>query len=151
MDRGPARAVLRATGWGLGLILAGAAAARVPQNDDDRVRYLDARSPAFSQPIEGEKPGPAQSRFVEVRVVEVVNPDKVPLTFEVWYKASAEAKVFLGGFSLYPADNPGRFIVATQGKVKDEGAIVLSLIIPDTAPNRGRIRVAVKRLTLLKG
>jgi len=151
MDRGPAQTALRAGGWALGLILAGTAAARVPPNDDDPVRYLDARSPVLSQAIEGEKPGSAHSRFVEIRVVEVINPDRVPLTFEVWYQASAEPKFLLGGFSLYPADNPGRFIVATQGRVKDEGAIVLSLVIPETAPNRDRIRVAVKRLSFLKG
>ena len=65
---------------------------------------------------------------------------------QVNYQSGKEPQTTLGSFSLFPPDNPGSFIVATQGKVRPGGAIVLSLLIPAELDNRDTLRVAVKRL-----
>jgi hypothetical protein len=115
----------------------------------DILYYLDVRKPSVTQPI--ERGGPEGSKFVQVEVTEVLNPKKYPLTFEVRYQSKDNVKTYLGSFSLYPADNPGKFIVATQGKVKDEGAIILSLVVPEKVDPRDTIKVTVKKMKFLKG
>lgn len=118
---------------------------------DDTLYYLDLSKPSVTQPIDARSGGQQGFKFVQVEVTEVVNPKKYPLTFEVRYQSKNNVKTYLGSFSLYPADNPGKFIVATQGKVKDEGAIILSLVPPDKIDSRDTIKVAVKKIKLLKG
>lgn len=119
--------------------------------DDETLYYLDIDKPSIVQPLEPsnmERGG--AYKFVQVEVAKVVNPKKYPLTFQVHYQLNSEVKTYLGSFSLYPADNPGTFIVATQGKLKNEGAIVLSLVIPDKVDAGDTIRVAVKKIKLRK-
>ncbi len=118
---------------------------------DDTLYYLDLSKPSVTQPIEPKGGGQEGYKFVQVEVTEVLNPKKYPLTFEVRYQSKNNVKTYLGSFSLYPADNPGKFIVATQGKVKDEGAIILSLVIPDKIDSRDTIKVTVKKIKFLKG
>jgi hypothetical protein len=84
-------------------------------------------------------------------VAEVLNPKRYALTFEVHYQPTSTAKIYLGSFSLYPADNPGKFIVPTQGKVKNGGAIVLSMVIADKVDTRDPVKVRVKKIKFLKG
>jgi hypothetical protein len=88
---------------------------------------------------------------VQVEVVEVLNPKKYALTFEVHYQPKSNTKIYLGSFSLYPADNPGKFIVPTQGKVKNEGAIVLSMVMADKVNVGDPLKVGVKKIKFLKG
>src|SRR5437016_207434 len=97
---------------------------------DETLYYLDNNDPSITQPLEA-KDGPFDRyKFVQIEVTKVLNPKKYPLTFEVRYLSKSNEKTYLGSFSLYPSDNPGKFIVATQGKLKDEGAIILSLVVP---------------------
>jgi hypothetical protein len=118
---------------------------------DETLYYLDNNNPSLTQPLEA-KDGPFDRyKFVQVEVTEVINPKKYPLTFEVRYLSKSNEKTYLGSFSLYPADNPGKFIVATQGKLKDEGAIILSLVVPDKIGAGDTIKVAVKKIKLIKG
>ena len=116
---------------------------------NDTLFYLDFRKPSVTQPV--GRGGPEGSKFVQVEVTEVLNPQKYPLTFEVRYQSKDNAKTYLGSFSLYPADKPGKFIVATQGKVKDEGAIILSLVVPAEVDTKDTIKVTVKKMNFLKG
>ncbi|MGH9929109.1 MAG: hypothetical protein ACREA9_07770, partial [Pyrinomonadaceae bacterium] len=60
-------------------------------------------------------------------------------------------KLYLGSFGLYPSDNPGKFIVATQGKLKNEGAIVLTLVVPEKVDARDPVRVGVKKIKFVNG
>jgi hypothetical protein len=101
------------------------------QNDksDQAVFSLDLQNPEATQKI---APGdPTNARFVQVEVIKVTNPQKRPAQFEVYYQPSDGEKILLGSFSLYPPDNPGKFIVPTQGKVKAEGKLILSLVKSD--------------------
>jgi hypothetical protein len=113
--------------------------------------YLDNTKPSLTQPIEPVDGRLAAYKFVQVEVVEVFNPKKYMLSFEVSYQSKSDEKTYLGSFSLYPADNPGKFIVATQGKVKEEGAIILSLVTPDKIEAGDTIKVGVKKIKLIKG
>lgn len=67
------------------------------------------------------------NKFVLVDISHVINPESIPLAFMVHYQKPGEEKIYLGSFALFPANNPGRFIVPTQGKVGTDGEIVLSM------------------------
>lgn len=112
---------------------------------------LSLKSPTVVQPIEPRDAAREDSKFVEVEVTGVVNPKKYPLTFRVHYQPKGGERIYLGSFSLYPADNPGKFIVATQGRLRGEGAVVLSLDIPENVGDKDALKVTVKRMKFLKG
>lgn len=119
---------------------------------NETLYYLDINKPGIVQPLDSRNMDQGRSyKFVQVEVANVVNPKKYPLTFQVHYQLNSDVKTYLGSFSLYPADNPGKFIVATQGKLKNEGAIVLSLVIPPDVEAGDTIKVGVKKIKLLKG
>ena len=103
------------------------------QNDksDQGVYSLDLQKPEITQKILPDDGDPTKARFVQVEVIKITNPQKRPAQFEVHYQPNDGEKILLGGFSLYPSDNPGKFIVPTQGKVKAEGKLILSLVKSD--------------------
>ena len=115
---------------------------------DATVFYMDLANPSITQPVEpGEVAG---AKFVQVEVTEVANLKKYPLSFEVRYQAKGDARIYLGSFALYPSDNPGKFIVATQGKVKGDGAIVLTLVVSEKVDPGDAVKVGIKRIRLVK-
>lgn len=116
----------------------------------DTLYYLDITKPSFEQPIDIEVGPKETAKFVQVEVTHVINPRKHPLTFEVRYRSRDNVTTLLGGFSLYPSDNPGKFLVATQGKVKDAGTIIVSMVTPDKTDSTDVIRVSIKPPRLLK-
>lgn len=89
-------------------------------------------------------------RFVQVEVVKVNNPQNYPLIFNVYYQYPNNKKQLLNSFSLYPAANPGKFIVATNGKLNSEGAIIVSLTTPAKIKQGDEVEVYIKKLTLLE-
>lgn len=115
---------------------------------DAAVFYLDLAHRSITQPVEPNELSGA--RFVQVEVTEVVNRKRVPLSFEVRYQAKDKTRIYLGSFALYPADNPGKFIVATQGKVKGDGAIVLTLVVPEKVEAEDVVKVGIKRISLVR-
>lgn len=118
----------------------------VSVNSDEKLYYLDLTNPSIVQSIDPNQKAVAASRFVKVEVVEVVNPRNLAVAFQVHYQTRTNEKIYLGSFGLFPSDNPGKFIVATQGKLKNEGAIVLSLVKPEGVDAGDTIRVGVKRI-----
>jgi len=108
--------------------------------DQHKTEVAQALSPAM---LAGHK-----YRFVQVEVIKVTNPQKHPLLFNVYYQSPGKAKVLLGTFSLYPADNPGKFIVATQGKVTGEGSIILSMTSTEKMKASDELKVVVKKIGL---
>lgn len=125
-----------------------------PQNQnsksDETLYYLDLNKPHVEQSIELADRDVEGSKFVQVEVSEVNNPQKYPVRFEVSYQPKDEKKILLGSFSLFPPNNPGKFIVPTQGKVKGEGKIILSLVASEQAKSTDTLRVGVKRIRLRK-
>jgi hypothetical protein len=75
----------------------------------------------------------------------VTNPGRLPLSFRVDYRPEGGGTERLGEFSLYPADNPGRFIVATGGKARRRGEIVLTMEDME-AEGMAKVRVGVSSL-----
>ena len=139
----------------LGLIVVLAGTGKViakPGADGSRENFhalssLGPKMPSITQAIEPTD-RTQDCKFVQVEVVEVKNPKNFPVTFKVEYQSKQE-KVFLGTFSLYPPNNPGRFIVPAKAKLGQEGAVVLTLIIPAEAQNDGNWKVVVNRLKFL--
>jgi hypothetical protein len=163
----PGKAALRRAIWRTGLlvVVSSACGCGTPQwvrgaeeirpvdaaQGDDALYHLDFRNPSIQQAIETHGASPQAYRFVQIEVAEVTNPKKHPLSFEVRFQAKDDVINFLGSFSLYPSDNPGKFIVPTQGRLRGEGAIVLSMATPDTIGDQDTTRVAIKKMRLVNG
>ena len=123
--------------------------AHVVATDEAPLRYLDTSRASVSQPVDPAAEGFQGNKFVQVAVVRVVNPGKYGLSFDVYYQPTGGEKLRLGTFALYPADNPGKFIVPTQGLVNREGSIIVSLIVTDSVPSGVPLRVGIGRIALL--
>ena len=120
---------------------------RTPENNGT-LYHLDAQKPTLVQPIEAADRA-QDAKFVQVEVVEVKNPKNLTATFKVEYQTKDQEKFFLGTFSLYPSDNPGKFIVATQGRLRNQGSVVLTLVIPDEFKSGDVFSLTVKRMKFL--
>jgi hypothetical protein len=110
-----------------------------------QVKYLDVQNPSVTRAIEAADRAET-TKLVRVEIVEVQNPKRYAATFRVEYQPKAGEKIFLGAFSLYPSDQPGTFTVATHGKVKSEGSIVVSLIIPENIRDSDILKVGVRKI-----
>lgn len=115
----------------------------------DTLYFLSLDKPTIEQGVDSSAVGEGYP-FVQVEVTAVSNPGNHPLTFEVAYRSRNGATANLGTFSLYPSNNPGKFIVATRGQVKDAGAIVLTMVAEDKPAKADTIKVTVKRITLIR-
>lgn len=119
------------------------------KSKNDQSRLLDLEKPEIEQGIKLTEADVANAKFVQVDVVEVNNPHNLPARFEVFWQPLEGEKIMLGTFSLYPPNNPGNFIVATQGKVKGKGKLILSLVKPDHVAAGDVVQVKVKPMTLV--
>ncbi len=108
------------------------------------MRSLDSAHPSLvlsvAEAAAGEERG-----FVAVEIAEVTNPGRLSLSFQVAFRPEGGGLERLGDFSLYPADNPGRFIVATGGKAQRRGEIVLTMEDVEAEGMAG-VRVGVSSL-----
>jgi hypothetical protein len=134
----------------LSIVVLGTSCSGNEMVESDTLYYLDTNKTSIVQRIEPEDKVDEGCKFVQVEVTKVVNPKRYSLTFEVRYQLNGGESIYLGSFSPYPADNPGKFIVPTQGKVKNQGAIILSLVMQDKPDPKDTIQVAVKRIKFLK-
>lgn len=114
------------------------------------LRYLDTAHPTLTQRVEVAAQRARSARFVRVDIVQVTNPKEVALSFDVFFEPHEGARVWLGTFGPFPADNPGKFIIPTKGIVRAGGALVVSMVIPQgtAGAEAAAIRVAVGRITL---
>jgi len=113
------------------------------------VYYLDSKRPSITQPLDATTKDAEEAKFVQIAIATVQNPQKQALMFEVHYQPTSKQKIYLGTFSLYPPDNPGTFIVPTQGKLRNQGAIILSMVTIDNN-DAASVKVGVKKLQLRK-
>lgn len=73
-----------------------------------------------------------EGKFVRVDIDRVRNPGVEGLAFQVHFQDKDDTRKYLGSFALFPADNPGRFIVPARGLIGSEGEIVLTIDpVPD--------------------
>jgi hypothetical protein len=90
---------------------------------------------------------PEKQKFVQIELTRISNPNKQPLIFEVYFLAQNGDKTFLGTFSPYPPDNPGKFIVPTKGRLRNDGAVVLSMLLPNTTESKCAVSIKVRKFT----
>ena len=119
-------------------------------NGGDTVYRLDLRAPRGRQVLRGDSSAIAAAKFVAINVSEVTNPGKLSLTFEVHYQPERGESALLGTVTLFPADNPGQFIIATGGRLRMNGALTVTLVSPDSGAKRDAVRVSVRPLTLVR-
>lgn len=118
-----------------------------PMRDmETRLPSLDPAHPALAMRVDA-LPRSGEGRFVAVDIARVENRAGIGLAFLVAFRPAGGAEVPLGTFSLYPADNPGRFIVATQGRVRAGGEIVVTLQ-PTDPVGRAPVRVDIRQVAL---
>lgn len=111
------------------------------------MRYLEPGSASIASPVSAADLK-RRPKFVIVRITHVENPEQVPLRFTVIFRrVRGEEETELGTFSLYPADRPGRFIVATQGKVEPGGEIIVELNNANMQTMK-QVRIGVAALAL---
>jgi hypothetical protein len=115
----------------------------------DTVYYLDFGKPILQQQIDSASARGGPYKFVQIEVTEVTNPKRRALIFDVSYRKQPGAESRLGSFSLYPPDNPGKFLVPTHNQVIDGGTVVLSLTSPDPRLEGEPIRVGISKLKLV--
>jgi hypothetical protein len=115
-----------------------------------RALVLDLEHREVAQPIGPELADPARQKFVRVQITDVHNPRRLRLTFDLRYRVEGREDVLLGTFGLYPPDNPRRFVVATRGELRKEGAVVLSMRILDEVGPADELRLAVKPLSFFE-
>ena len=124
---------------------ASAGATMTPQ---DSSLHLDLASPTLAHALGAERALVRDAKFVQVDVSSVVNPNRRTVTIAVDYAPPTGPRVHLGTFSLFPADNPGKFIVATQGKLRPEGSVVLTLQRPPNATSTDTVRLVIRSIHL---
>jgi hypothetical protein len=111
---------------------------------------LTLPNPTAEQPIGPEVTARKAAAFVQIEVTEVDNPKRIPLSFVVDVEPRQGERIHLGTFSLFPADNPGKFIVASQGKLQAGGKLSVTLTPLQTVKGDERVRVRLKRFSLLE-
>lgn len=126
------------------LATGGCGAAETPA--EVAMQYLDSTRPSIVQAIDPS--AIAAVRFVQVEVAKVDNPGKYALSFNVDFRDAQDKSVRLGTFSLFPADNPGTFIVPVQDKLRAGGSIVVSLVIVDKPAPDAPVRVGIRKVSL---
>lgn len=102
---------------------------------------VDARHPTIAVAV-GLGASAEDRKFVIVEIRELTNPAREAVSFEVRFRPEQGPAVQLGTFSPYPADNPGRFLVATGGKVRSAGDILVSIKGADSRALRSVSAVA---------
>ena len=109
---------------------------------------LTAKKRSAEQPLPSGLGEAEKYKFVEVTVVSVENPRLHSISFDVNHIAPNAETTFLGTFSLFPADNPGKFIVPTKGKLAAGGRLILSLRLPAEVRDDDPIRITANEMRL---
>jgi hypothetical protein len=108
---------------------------------------LSLAHPTVQQLIGTDVVTPEKQKFVQIAVTQVNNPQRIPLSFDVHFRPAQGEKIYLGSFSLYPPDNPGKFIIATQGKLENGGTVSVTLVPLQRVDDEEKIRVRLARLS----
>jgi hypothetical protein len=111
---------------------------------------LDLEHRELVRPIGPDMAEPSRQKFVRIEIIQVHNPRQLRLAFEVRFRADGRKEVLLGTFALFPADNPGDFIVATRGELRKEGTVILSMQVLDELKPGDEVRLSLKPLSFLE-
>ncbi len=110
---------------------------------------LTLSSPTLEHTIGLDLATPSLIKFVQIEVAKVNNPQLIPLSFKVDFQPVRGEQIYLGSFSLFPPNNPGKFIVATRGLLKTGGIVIVTLTPLQQASEGPNIHVWVKPLEFI--
>jgi hypothetical protein len=122
--------------------------AGTPTPAESATHRIDLEHPETVESLSPALDAPEARKFVEIEVGEVVNPKRIPISFEVHYRDSSGVKTLLGSFALFPPDNPGTFIVPTQGRLRAGGEILVELRPLAKTSAGDEVRVTLRRISL---
>lgn len=86
--------------------------------------------------------------FLRLEVTSVTNPQRLALSLEVLQSSPQQGDSLLGMVSLFPADNPGTFVVATGGRLRADAELIVRLVSPDSGSAREAVRLALRPIRL---
>jgi hypothetical protein len=121
-----------------------------PASESRPTHVIDLAHPSFAQHVGLTAGDPETFDFVQIRIVHVVNPQRIGVLFEVTFLADDGSRARLGSFSLFPPDNPGQFIVATQHRVRSTGSIVVSLRTAQPIDASTPLTIGIGSVALIK-
>ena len=110
---------------------------------------LDLQNPTTEERLGPEVAAPEARKFVQIAVTRVSNPRRVGMFFTVQFTPPEGDEIQLGSFSLFPPDNPGRFIVATRGALRTGGTVSVTLVPLQPVGDGAEIRVWMAPFTYL--
>ena len=111
---------------------------------------LSSESPIIEYKVSVKDQVVQKNKYLQVVISSVINPGLEPLIFSV-YRRLYDKQEFLGTFSLFPPDNPGRFIVPTQGKVADGDLIIIMVKGVEEKKTGSTIKVYVDSVEVVDG
>jgi len=111
----------------------------------DTVYTISSANPSFHQSLK-EVESVRQKKFVRITATEIINPEQLAITFDLYYIAGDKTE-FIGSVAPFPANNPGSFIIATGGKLDKQGELELRLKIPEDWNKKDRVEAKMKTLT----
>lgn len=127
----------------------GMAGAETAEPEPEVILILDLDERSVVQPIDREIGDAEELELIEVEILEIANPERIRILFEVHYHRGGE-ELLLGTFAPFPPDNPGRFLVPTGGQLRPEGSVELSMVVLDEVGPEDRLRVELEPLTFRK-
>ena len=110
---------------------------------------IDANNLSVVYQVQHADVKPQHKKFVQIKIARVINLSKQPLSFSLYRLPVLGKKSFVGTFSLFPPDNPGNFIVATQGKFKLGDRIELKLDVMDDVDKNSDLQVTIDSILLV--
>jgi hypothetical protein len=114
------------------------------------MHVIDLAHPNFAQHVDFTDSDSKEFDFVQIRIIQVTNPQRIAVLFEVAFLVDGGSSVRLGSFSLFPPDNPGQFIVATQHRVRSPGSILVSLHTAQPIDASTPLAVGIGSIALIK-
>lgn len=130
--------------------MAAPAGDRERSNDAPPGHVLSLSAPTLDYSVDPALTAASERAFVQVTVIKVRNPQRIPISFEVYFRAANGKKIYLGNFSLFPPDNPGKFIVATRGLVEAGGLVSVTLVALQPVPPTQDLCVTIGSIRLIK-
>jgi hypothetical protein len=117
--------------------------------DSPGMYSLNLEKRMVEQRIDDSVVHPEAIKFIQIDVVAVYNPQQIPILFKVHHITGKEAMQQLGTFGLFPPDNPGTFVVATNGRLRANDTIKVAFSPLGTINHNLDIRVSIKRFSYI--
>ena len=109
---------------------------------------LTPTHPTAEQTFASEPVSPTSQTFVQLEITQLENPNRVPLSLTVEFESPQRGRIYLGSFNVGPGDNPGKFLVATQGTLQAGGKMRVTLLPLRSVSDNEGVRLRLRPLSL---